>query len=230
MNSLSTASQSPEYRWRRPIFEPPSYHLCALCRAELRGVDFEVIVAGYVDFTLPQTHWRRHGFVRRTGGVDTFPPDLAGVAPLHDDLNGTQDSDEKHRQSRKATCAIDQDAPGMGVCVVVPYVNDDVQTQTAVSGDGFVQTSVEHGHQRFELRALSSWAKADPWPVTRWGDLSHERINAQIHPCAIKRLLNHGDNARLSRTRGAIQDDDLRRCRRPFHFVKAGQLPSTIWQ
>lgn len=47
--------------------------------------------------------------------------------------------------------------------------------------------------------------------------MSHERIYTQIHPWTIERLLNHGDDARLTGSRGSIQDDDLPWFRQLLH-------------
>lgn len=109
-------------------------------------------------FTLPKANWRWDWFGCRTGCIHAFSSNLTRTASFHDDLDATANSNEKDRQSLKTLGTIYEDLPGVSVGVMVSYVDYDIQTQSAMSRDGFIQACEKHWNKRFEVPALSSRA------------------------------------------------------------------------
>jgi hypothetical protein len=162
-----------------------------------------------MDFTLPQTNWKWYRLGVRTGHILAFSPSLTRIASFHDDFDGAENSNEKHGQSLKTSGTIYEVVQGVRVRVMVSYIDDDIQAQSAMSGDRLIHGREQYRHERFELRALSSRTQTDPGTIPLWRDTPYECIYTQIHPWTVERLLNHGDNARLTRSWGAIQNDNL---------------------
>jgi hypothetical protein len=117
-----------------------------------------------VDFILPATNGRWDGFLGRADKILAFPAGLRDVAPLHDDLDATADTDEEDGQSRKLLGAVGEDVAGNGVGIVMADINHDIQTQPAVRSDGLIQGGVEHWDKRLEILTLASWTEAMPGP------------------------------------------------------------------
>ena len=96
-------------------------------------------------------------------------------------------------------------------------VNDDVQTRTAVSGYRLVHRAVERRDERLERVALFARPEAHSRPVALRRDVPHEHIHTQVHPRAREGFLDHGDDAGLTGSWSAVQDDDLAGCAQREH-------------
>lgn len=83
--------------------------------------------------------------------MPAFSSNLTRIASLHDDLDGTANSNEEDWQSRKTSGAIREDLP-----VVVPDVDYDIQAQSAMSSYGFIQGCVKRRNKGFEGVTLFS--------------------------------------------------------------------------
>src|SRR6266566_456444 len=86
--------EAPKRGWHRPIDETLSDHRCALRRTLTRCVDLNVVDTRDVNVPLPTLDWTRDGLGLRCDGVLTLSSDLTGVAPLHDHVDRTADSNE----------------------------------------------------------------------------------------------------------------------------------------
>src|SRR5579864_6063054 len=163
----------------------------ALLWAELRGVDLEVVQAGFVDRVLPppdRLHLGRHA---------------GGPAALDDGVQRTADADHERGQPVQSPGAVEEDG-----AVVVADVDHHVQPQPAVRGDGFVEGGVERREERYgrivRLARAQSNARLEVWR----GRLPRH-IHAEVDPGAVERLLHLARDRRLPRPRRAVQDDDL---------------------
>ena len=101
---------------------------------------FEIVDAGDVDGGLPAADGLGDGVVGGAGDVAAFAAGLAGVAALHDGLDGAADADEEGGEAFEAAGAVDEHVLVVGV---VADVDDDVEAEPAVGGDRLVEGGVE---------------------------------------------------------------------------------------
>src|SRR5919202_869287 len=104
--------------------------------------------------------------------------------------------------------AVGEDPTRHRVGVVVPDVDHDVEPQAAVRGDSLVHGAVQDHHEGLEVGAFSPRPQSNPRLVTVGGHRL-EAIVPEIHPHAVERVLDHGGDAGLPRSRRAIQHHDL---------------------
>ena len=91
----------------------------------------------------------------------------------------------------------------------MPDVDDDIQTGSAVRRNRVVQSRVEHRNEWRELVATFTGTETHPRAVPLRCDLSDEHVDAKIHPWPVERVLYDGHDARLPRSRGAVENHDL---------------------
>ena len=151
---------------------------------------------------LPQRDRYRDRFARCPGEVFAFPPGLASSPAFHDHLDRAADADEERVQPGEAARAIRQDREQPRVGVVVADIDDNVQPEASVSGDGFVHRRVEGRDHGLKVWAFPTRAKA----LGR--DLPDENIDAEVQPRPLERLLDRRHDARLPGTRRPVQNDD----------------------
>ena len=157
-----------------------------------------------MDGALPQEHRRRDRIRSRADRVLALASGLPGVASGHDRLDRAADADEPRLQPREASRAVGEDRS-----VVMPDVGHDVQAGAAVRGDGLVEGGVERRHERGDRVRRLARTEAHPGPVALGRDVSHEDVDADVHPRAIREaVLDRRDDARFPRPRRAVEDDD----------------------
>ncbi len=139
-----------------------------------------------MDSLLPQDHGRRHGV---GGGVAATP---GSAPPLHDHVDGAPHADKQHGEPTQPPSAVRKYSERHGVGVVVSDVHHVVDPQTTMRGDGLVHGAVQDHNEALQVGAFTTRAQSDAGLVAlRRHRL--EPINPQVHPHAIERDLNGGD-------------------------------------
>ena len=215
-----TSGEFLESRCRRALLELVMNCPGALLGCKQRSVDFHVVNARDVDSVLPASNWPRHRVLRSASYILALPTGLRDLASFHNHFYGAAHANEQYGQAREPPGALCQDVTRLAVAVVVPYVDYHVQAKSTMGGNRFVHRCVQRHNQRLRVRSLSSRPQAHPWAIARRNDVPHKCIHAKVYPEALERFLNDGNDARLSRSGGTIQDNDLSRLCSLIHITR----------
>lgn len=85
-----------------------------------------------------------------------------GVSALHDHFDRAANAHEEGGQAIELRRDLSKNPTWPRVRIVMPNINDHVQSQPAVRSYGLVHRGVEHRHQRLDVRSLATRAKPDP--------------------------------------------------------------------
>lgn len=87
-------------------------------------------------------------------------------------------------------------------------VGDDIQTETGVNGDRFIECGIEKRNEFLQFRSLSAGPEPDPGQIAlrRHGIVV---IDAEVDPRPLEFVLDCAGNAGFTASRRTIQNYDL---------------------
>src|SRR5580658_7534389 len=112
-----------------------------------------------MDFSLPKEHRWRYWSIRFACAILV---ESCSSSSFHNDFDGAANADKYYRQSYQSPGAIGENSSGDCVGIVVPNVDNHIQTGTAVSSNGIVHGAVENGNEGLDILAFSSGPEANP--------------------------------------------------------------------